>query len=254
MKLTLVGAGPGDIELVTLKAIRILKEADVVLYDALASKEILDYCRHSCQLIFVGKRFKCHSKTQLEINQLIVEFALAGNNVVRLKGGDPFVFGRAHEEIEYAESFAIPTEVVSGISSSYAVPASCGIPLTMRGVSDSFWVLTGHTHNGGLAKDFHLAAQSSATIVVLMGMSNLHLIADLFIKNRKGNVPICIIQNGTRANQKVVYSTVFEVMAKVKDTQIGNPAVIVIGEVVNQSPERIKAFVSQNVNTMYEKV
>ena len=167
-KLTLVGAGPGDPDLITVKAIQALGKADIILYDALVNKEILQYVAAGVKKIFVGKRSGKHSLKQEQINNLIVDLAFTYGNVVRLKGGDPFVFGRGYEEIEYADSFNIETEVIPGISSSVGVPGLAGIPVTHRGLSESFWVITGTTRTGELSRDIKLASQSTATVVILM--------------------------------------------------------------------------------------
>ncbi|MFN0050113.1 MAG: uroporphyrinogen-III C-methyltransferase, partial [Cytophagales bacterium] len=164
-RLTLVGAGPGDPELITLKGIKAIQNADVILYDALANDELMEYARPSTPFVFVGKRRGSCAFSQDEINQLIVENAFKYGHVVRLKGGDPFVFGRGYEEIEFAKAFNMPVAIVPGISSSIAVPEMQMIPLTARGVNESFWVTTGTTKNGDVSKDILLAAQSSATIV-----------------------------------------------------------------------------------------
>ena len=178
---TLVGAGPGDPDLLTIKGAKALAKADVVMYDALANDDLLKYAKNA-KKVFVGKRKGYKRYSQERINELIVENAFNYGHVVRLKGGDPFVFGRGSEEIEYAESFGIPIEVVSGISSSVAVPAKLGIAVTQRNVARSFWVLTGTDSNNELGKDVELAAQSSATVVILMGMGKLAHIVDLFQK------------------------------------------------------------------------
>jgi len=232
-KLTLVGAGPGDPDLFTVKGIKALAEADVVLYDALANEELLNYAPTKALKVFVGKRVGQHHAIQDQINQLIVEYAFSHGHVVRLKGGDPFVFGRALEEIEYAENFGIETYIVPGISSSYAVPAVNRIPLTSRNVSDSFWVLTGTTKEGELSKDLQLAAQSNATVIILMGTKKLKEIRDLFIKNKKENTPVAIVQNGTLPDQKMVVGTVFSIEQIAKEENIGAPAIIIIGDVVS---------------------
>ena len=172
-KLTVVGAGPGDAELITVKAIKALSEADVILYDALVNKELLKYAPIEALKIYVGKRKKKHEYTQEQINNLIVDFAFTHGRVVRLKGGDPFVFGRGSEEILHAEAFNIETAVVPGISSSIGVAGLVGIPVTHRGVSESFWVITGTTRDGKLSKDIFDAAKTNATIVILMGVHKL---------------------------------------------------------------------------------
>ena len=238
---TLVGAGPGDPDLLTIKGAKALAEADVVLYDALANEEILTYAPKKAIKIFVGKRKGCHEYSQDQINQLIVDNALTYGHVVRLKGGDPFIFGRGSEEIDFIESFGIPTSVVPGISSSIAVPAYQGISLTKRGVSESFWVITGTTSDRKLSNDVALAAQSSATVVILMGMSKLNQIIDLFQKESKGETPVAIIQNGTTAQEKIGVGTINTIEQVVAEQQLSSPAIIVIGEVVKES-NKLKGF------------
>lgn len=230
--LTLVGAGPGDPELITLKALKALEVADIVLYDALVSKEILAYIPVSTPQICVGKRAGVHSHTQEEINALIVESAFLYGHVVRLKGGDPFVFGRATEEIEYAAQFSIPTRVVPGISSALAVPAALSIPLTSRGVSESFWVVTGTTMTGGLSADVALAAQSTATVIILMGLKKLPEIMELFQSHGKSGMPVAVIQNGTLSSQKYVIGTVSSICNLVRQEDLGSPGIIIAGDVV----------------------
>lgn len=207
-KLTVVGAGPGDIDLITVKAIKVLKTADVVLYDALVNEELLGFVNPKAELIFVGKRRGCYIYQQEQINELIVARAKTHGHVVRLKGGDPFVFGRGAEEMEYAASFGLETAVVPGISSSLAVAAFQNIPLTKRGSSESFWVITGTTKEHKISSDIELAAKSNATVVVLMGMRKLPQIVKLFQAEGKRNLPVAIIQNGTRVNEKVGIGTV----------------------------------------------
>ena len=230
-KLTIVGAGPGDIELITLKAIKALENADVVLYDALVNEDLLQYAKQA-EIVFVGKRLGCHAYSQDQINDLIVTMAQTHGHVVRLKGGDPFVFGRGSEEIEYASNFGLETAIVPGISSSMGVPALSGISLTQRQVAESFWVITGTTSDHKLSKDVTLASQSSATVVILMGMHKLSEIVAVYQANRTDDLPIAIIQNGTRKDQKKVIGTIATIAALVKDQQISSPAIIVIGEVV----------------------
>ena len=240
-KVTLVGAGPGDPDLLTLKGVKALAEANVVLYDALANEEIMNHAAKNAIKIFVGKRIGAHEYSQDQINQLIVDNALTYGNVVRLKGGDPFIFGRGSEEIEYAESFGIPTFVVPGISSAIAVPAYQGISLTKRGVSESFWVITGTTSDRNLSDDVALAAQSSATVVILMGMSKLSQIVSLFQKESKGETPVAIIQNGTTPQEKVGAGTIDTIQQVVAENKLSSPAIIIIGEVVKES-SKLKGF------------
>ncbi len=250
-KLTVVGAGPGDIELITLKAIKALQSADVVLYDALVDIELLGHAPNA-EHIFVGKRKGCYTYQQEQINELIVSRANAHGHVVRLKGGDPFVFGRGAEEMEYAAKHGLEVALVPGISSSVAVPAAQHIPVTKRGVSESFWVLTGTTKEHQLSQDVHLAAQSKATVVILMGMSKLMDIVELFKEEGKSETPIAIIQNGTRDNEKIGIGTIGTIEAEVKKQKLTSPAIIIIGEVVGHREQvlqlknqtRIKELVS----------
>jgi len=233
-KLTVVGAGPGDVELITLKAIKALEHADVVLYDALVNPELLEYAT-AAALLFVGKRKGCYAYQQEQINELIVSYAQQKGHVVRLKGGDPFIFGRGTEEMEYAAAHGLEVGIVPGISSSYAVPAMQHIPLTKRGASESFWVITGTTKKHELSEDVRAAAQSNATVVILMGMSKLPQITKIFAAQNKQELPIAIIQNGTREDEKIGIGTIATIEAIVQEQQLSNPAIIVIGEVVRQS-------------------
>lgn len=230
--LSLVGSGPGDPELITLKAIRSIEKADVILYDALANDSLLDYARPKAVKKFVGKRFGCHALSQEEINVLIVEYAFSHGHVVRLKGGDPFVFGRAGEEIEAARQAGIEVAVIPGISSALAVPAMQMIPLTSRGISESFWVTTGTTRSGDISADIKLAAQSTATVIILMAMSKIEAIMDIFSREGKKETPVAVIQNGTLPNEKRVTGTVNDICFKVQHSGLTNPAIIIIGEVV----------------------
>ncbi|UKJ06399.1 uroporphyrinogen-III C-methyltransferase [Solitalea lacus] len=231
-KLTLVGAGPGDPDLLTIKGLKAIADADVVLFDALANEELLKYASKKAELISVGKRAGKHSMKQEQINELIVKKAFQCGHVVRLKGGDPFIFGRGYEEIDYAEAFGIETAVVPGISSFYSVPELQKIPVTVRGTNESFWVVTGTTASGELSKDIYHAAQSSATVIILMGMNKLEEIASVFAQNNKGEIPVAIIQNGSLPEEKAGYATIDTMASMVKEQQLTNPAIIVIGEVV----------------------
>ncbi len=232
-KLTVVGAGPGDPDLITLKAIKTLESADVVLYDALINEELLEYAPYA-EKIFVGKRKGCYAYQQEQINELIVGRAKSHGHVVRLKGGDPFIFGRGAEEIDYVQQFDIETNMVPGISSSYAVPAYQGIPLTKRGSSESFWVITGTTKSHKLSQDVSLAAKSNATVVILMGMSKLSEIVSIFAAENKQDIPVAIIQNGTTKNENFGFGTIQTIEKVVSEKKLSSPAIIVIGEVVNQ--------------------
>lgn len=235
-RLTLIGAGPGDPELITLKGVLALGKADVVLYDALVDRALLQHAPASALKIYVGKRNGSRENPQEETNRLIVHYALKHGHVVRLKGGDAFVFGRGAEEIDYAQKFGIATCVIPGITSSIAVPASQGIPVTKRGVSESFWVITGTTSSGQLSSDLQLAVQSTATVVVLMATRKLSEIVALYRQYDKSSMAIALIQNGTTRQEKVVAGTISDIEQKVILSGIGAPAVMVIGEVVRESP------------------
>jgi uroporphyrin-III C-methyltransferase len=240
--LSLVGAGPGDPELITLKAIRTIGKADVILYDALANDALLQYAREGAITRFVGKRYGCHALSQQEINQLIIEYAFSHGHVVRLKGGDPFVFGRAQEEIDAARQAGISVEMIPGISSALAVPASQMIPLTCRGINESFWVTTGTTQAGTVSPDLLLAAQSSATVVILMAMSKLETIMEMFAANGKSETPVAIIQDGTSAREKMVIGKVKDIVFRAQHAQLSNPSIIIVGEVVSLHPSLLQEY------------
>jgi len=245
--LFLVGAGPGDPELITVKGLRALRQADVVLYDALVSPDLIKEAKDNCRLIYVGKRKGKKEFAQEEINQLLVFYAGRYAHVVRLKGGDVNVFGRGHEEMEYAIKRGVNVEVIPGVSSSLAAPTSAGIPLTRRGVNESFWVVTGTTSSGHISKDILLAAQSSATIIVMMGLSHLEEIALLIQKNRSPLEPMAVIQNATLPEQKVVTGPAIEIYQRAIENRIGSPTVIVIGKVIDErifSDQHVKELIS----------
>lgn len=233
-KVTLIGAGPGDVDLITVKGVKALGTADVVLYDALINRELLDYAPNAIK-IFVGKRKDFHRYSQDEINAIIVKNAFEHGHIVRLKGGDPFIFGRGGEEIDYVTSFGIETEVISGISSALSVPANSGISLTKRGVSESLWIITGTTLERQLSEDVKLAAQSSATVVILMGMSKLSEISAIFKQYGKGDTPTVVIQNGCTEKEVVGVGTINSIVKEVATKGLSSPAIIVIGEVVKES-------------------
>ena len=237
-KITLVGAGPGDPDLITIKGMKALQSADVVLFDALANEDLLAYAPEECLKIFVGKRADKHAYTQLEINDLCVKNALQFGHVVRLKGGDPFVFGRGHEEMLYAKEKGIEVNIVPGISSAIAVPAVAGIPVTRRGLSDSFWVLTGTTSGGNISQDLRFAVKTDATIVILMGLGNLNGIVSCYKAEGKHDLPVAVIQNGTLPNEKAVFGTIETIESIVFENNIKAPAIIVIGKVATEFLEK----------------
>ena len=247
-KLTVVGAGPGDEDLITLKAIKAIESADVILYDALINESLLKYASDDTELIFVGKRRGCYAFQQEQINDLIVSKAKEKGHVVRLKGGDPFIFGRGAEEIDYVRPFGLETYMVPGISSSVAVPAYQGIPLTKRGASESFWVITGTTKKHELSGDVALAAKSTATVVILMGMGKLGEIVTIFSKENKQDTAIAVIQNGTRDNENVGIGTIETIETIVAEKQLANPAIIIIGDVVKERATLSSIYSEVNKN------
>jgi len=243
-KVFLTGAGPGDPELLTIKARRLIREADVILYDRLVNETILGEARKDVVLVYVGKEDGRHIIPQEEINALLYEYALKYDIVVRLKGGDPLVFGRGGEEALYLEERGVGFEFIPGISSAIAVPTYAGIPVTQRGVNTSFRVLTGHQAacpKCGKDHEFDPGVlRENETLVVLMGLHGIEQIASALIKNGvKPSTPCAVIENGTMPSQKCIIGTL-ETIAK-ESEEMGSPAIIVIGETVGLR-ERLKWF------------
>lgn len=251
-RVTLVGAGPGDPELLTLKAVKALNAADVVLYDALVNPEVLNHAPKDALKIYVGKRNHNHTFSQDQINTLILNYAYTHGHVVRLKGGDSFVFGRGQEELNYVQSFNIDTEIIPGISSSIGVPALAGIPVTHRGVSESFWVITGTTKANELSDDVKSAAKTNATVVILMGISKLNEIVEVYKQEGKSDLAIALIQNGSLETEKIALGTIDTIIKTAKKENIEAPAVIVIGEVVKQHAKFPLEFA--NLNYLIKKI
>jgi len=235
-RITLVGAGPGDPELITLKGMRALQGARAVLYDALVHTDLLDFVPAPAPRIYVGKRAGNHRMPQEQINELLVDCALRYGQVVRLKGGDPFVFGRGYEELQYASERGIDTAVVPGLSSATALPGLQGMPLTSRGVNESFWVLAGTTRYGKLSRDLELAVRSTATVVILMGMRRLPEIAECFRAHGKADQPAMVVQNGSLPEARSVVGAIDTIHARVVDAGLGGPGLIVVGPAVNLHP------------------
>jgi len=231
-KVFLTGAGPGDIELLTIKALRVIKEADVIVYDRLANPDILHEAKNGCEFVYVGKEDGLHIIPQNEINEVIYKHALAGKSVVRLKGGDPFVFGRGGEEGAFLRERDIDFEVIPGISSAIAVPAYAGIPVTHRGVAVSFRIVTGHESpdkpNAQLKWE---SFKEDDTLVFLMGLHNLSKITDKLIAiGKPKDLPCAVISKGTTTEQKVVVGTLEDIQSKAKG--LPTPALTIVGEVV----------------------
>lgn len=233
LRVILAGAGPGDPELLTIKAMRAIADAEVILYDALVSREILSYASPQCVMIDVGKRKDQHRFCQDEINRMILFYAQRFNKVLRLKGGDPYVFGRGSEELAYLKRNGVHALVIPGISSAIAGPAAAGIPVTQRGVSESFWVITGTAASGKLSRDIELAAKSSATVVVLMGLGKLSEIASMFRTHRSVDEPVAVVLDATLPQQHVITGTLASIEKKSSEITSASPGIIVIGKVVS---------------------
>jgi uroporphyrin-III C-methyltransferase len=234
-RVALVGAGPGDPDLITVKALRLLRGADVVVYDRLVDPRLLDEAPVLARRIFVGKGDGVHVMAQDRINALLIAHARSGRRVVRLKGGDPFVFGRGGEEAEALAAAGIPFEVVPGVSAAVAVPAYAGIPLTHRGVASSFAVVTGHEADGKAesALDWSRLARAVDTLVILMGVRSLPRTAAALLEGgRRADTPVAIVRWGTTDAQATTVSRLDEVAALAGSTRLAPPAVIVVGEVV----------------------
>ncbi|HIC44242.1 MAG TPA: uroporphyrinogen-III C-methyltransferase [Sulfurimonas sp.] len=240
-KVYLTGAGPGDIELLTLKALRVIKEADVVIYDNLANSDILKEAKNGCEFVYVGKEKDKHILPQDEINELIYQKALLHENVVRLKGGDPFVFGRGGEEGIFLHERDIKFEVIPGISSAISVPSYAGIPVTHRGVAVSFRVVTGH--ESPLKEVSQIPWESlknDDTLVFLMGLHQLKKISTKLIEvGKPKDYPCAVISKGTTSEQKVVVGNLENIVEKSKGME--RPALIIVGEVVRLR-EQLKWF------------
>jgi len=234
-KVFLVGAGPGDAELITLKGLRCLRKADVVIYDRLIGPELLDEASSQAERVFVGKASGRHSIKQEEINALLIKYARQGRVVVRLKGGDPFVFGRGGEEALALAQAGIPFEVVPGISSAIAVPAYAGIPVTQRGLASSVTIVTGHeqTSCGSYDVNWEALAMVGGTLVILMGVETLPEITQRLLNaGLHPDTPVAVIQQGTVPQQRMVADTLVSIAERARAAKIASPAVTVIGAVV----------------------
>jgi len=231
-KVYLTGAGPGDIELLTLKAAKVIKKADVIIYDRLANPEILNMCKDGCEFVYVGKEDGKHILPQDKINEVIYQSSLKYDIVVRLKGGDPFVFGRGGEEGIYLKERGVEFEIIPGITSAISVPAYAGIPVTHRGISASFRVVTGHEapnkESGQIPWENF---KTDDTIVFLMGLHNLENITKKLIEiGKPRDFPVAVISKGTTPEQKTVVGTLENIISLAKS--LDTPALIVVGKVV----------------------
>ncbi len=238
-KVWLVGAGPGDYGLMTLKGRDVLGKADVIVYDALVGSSILSMMPDDAEKIYAGKRSSHHSMNQEEINRILLDKALEGNNVVRLKGGDPFVFGRGGEELELLKEHGVPYEVVPGVTSAFAVPAYAGIPVTHRDFCSSVHVVTGHRRKDHTYDiDFAALAEAGGTIIFLMGISSLPvLMKGLMSGGMDPDTPAAVVEKGTTASQRVISATVGTLEEAVRKAEVKMPAVIVAGDVAALSQD-----------------
>lgn len=229
----LVGAGPGDPELLTLKAVRVMNEADVALVDDLVNPAVLVHLKPGARVIHVGKRGGCKSTPQAFIEKLLVAEAQAGHAVVRLKGGDPFVFGRGGEETAALDAAGIPWQIVSGITAGIAAPAAAGIPVTHREAGRGVAFVTGHTKEDA-AVDWEALARSGLTLVIYMGIARCEdIVAALCAGGLRADLPAAVIQHATLPQQRVVATTLARLPADIRAHGIGSPAILVIGEVAN---------------------
>ncbi|GER45182.1 siroheme synthase [Striga asiatica] len=235
----LVGTGPGDPELLTLKALRVIKNADLLLYDRLVSNDVLDLVGPNAKLLYVGKTAGYHSRTQEEIHELLLSFAEAGASVVRLKGGDPLVFGRGGEEMDFLQQQGIEVKVIPGITAASGISAELGIPLTHRGVANSVRFLTGHSRKGGTEPLFvgEHAADPDSTLVVYMGLSTLpSLSLKLMRCGLPGDTPAAAVERGTTPQQRIVFADLKDLANEIASNELVSPTLIIIGKVVALSP------------------
>ncbi|GAA4323654.1 uroporphyrinogen-III C-methyltransferase [Mucilaginibacter gynuensis] len=230
LELYVIGAGPGDPELITMKAYKVLQQARVVLYDNLANQQLLDLVPKDCEKVYVGKQPYGEYTPQETIHELIKQFAFKKGSVVRLKGGDPFIFGRGFEEIIYAREHGITTHYIPGITSMQASGFE-DIPLTHRTMSEGVWMITGTKKDGSLSADLRLAMQSNATVVIYMGMKQIESVADTYIKENRGDTPAAIIQHASLPHKKSARGLVKDLPALAKEQQLTYPALIIIGQV-----------------------
>ncbi|MGE7664580.1 uroporphyrinogen-III C-methyltransferase [Ureibacillus composti] len=235
-KVYLVGAGPGDPKLITVYGLECIQKADVIAYDRLVNKELLSYAKDTAQLVYCGKEPGKHGLIQDEIHELLVNEASMGKIVVRLKGGDPFVFGRGAEEAAILREANIPYEVVPGITAGIAAPAYAGIPVTHRDYATSFAIVTGHgrAEKGNDFLHWEALANGIDTLAFYMSVGNIgHITKQLIEHGRDPNTPVAVIERGTTENQRTITSTLANIAEKIRQEVIVNPALIVVGEVVN---------------------
>jgi uroporphyrin-III C-methyltransferase len=249
----LVGAGPGDPELITVKGLTCIQQADVILYDRLVNEQLLTNAKEGADLIYCGKLPNYHTMQQETINHFLVKHAKKGKVVVRLKGGDPFIFGRGGEEAESLAKHNIPFEIVPGITSGIAAPAYAGIPVTHRDLSASFAIVTGHRRKGKEdTTNWEALAAGVDTLAIYMGVGNLSYIVDQLTKHGKSpQTPVALVQWGTLEDQRTVTGTLATIVKVVEESEIQNPSMIVVGEVVNLR-EKLQWFEQKEVLRMSE--
>ena len=233
-RVVLAGAGPGDPELITIKALTAISNADCIVYDRLVARQLLDAAKPGCELVFAGKENRHHALEQNQINELLAEKAAQHKLVVRLKGGDPFVFGRGMEELAFLRASGIECEVVPGVSSAIAAPASAGIALTLRGVAESFHVFTAHDRRDVMPElDFSSMLDDAATYVFLMGLGTLpELMKGLSAAGKSPACPVAVISAATTRNERKVVGNIADIASKAAAAKLSPPAIIVVGKVV----------------------
>ena len=233
-KVHLVGAGPGDPDLITVKALKLLQTADAIVYDRLANKELLSHAQPQCDLIYVGKKKDQHSLPQDQICELLMLLARCGKNVVRFKGGDPFIFGRGGEEIEYLQQYDISCSIVPGITAAIGCASTTQIPLTHRDHAHAVTFITGHRQNGEMHINWDLALQKDSTVVFYMGLSNIaEITRQLIERGCPASMPFAVVAQGTSNQQQVIVGTVSDIARKVQQTSVTSPALLIMGEVVS---------------------
>lgn len=232
-KVYIIGTGPGDEELLTLKAVRVLEKCTAVMYDRLVSNNVLNYLQEGCEIYYCGKEPGCHYKTQEEINNMLVKLAKEGHTVGRIKGGDPYVFGRGGEEVLSLVDENIEFEVIPGVTSPISVLNYAGIPITQRGMAQSFHIVTGMT-SGVVNINWNALANEKGTLVFMMGLGNLNTIVENLVANGKDiNTPSAVVMRGTSSKQKKVVGALKDIEEKVKEAKLESPCIIVVGEVVS---------------------
>jgi len=248
-KVFIVGAGPGDVDLITVKGLKCIQQADVILYDRLINKELLTYAKPGADLIYCGKLPNYHAMIQETINHFLVKYAKQGKIVTRLKGGDPFVFGRGAEEAEVLADNGIPFEVVPGITAGIAAPAYAGIPVTHRELSSSFAIVTGHMR-AGKSDSIHWESLAVGidTLAIYMGVGNLPYICEQLTKHgRPETTPVALVHWGTTEAQYTITGTLSTIVEIARESEIKNPSMIIVGEVVKLR-EKIQWFEQTGLN------